>query len=139
MQGPYLIDLRKRVVSAHTADMICREVARMFNVLDSSVVRWTRQYKRERRTDSERLLPYQLDTLSSAFRLLAAYCRAAESSAESDGLRGRDRSTGLQRSNRQPLLGILKSWVAWTIFAPQMLHHRTRRARGIITALTVGN
>ena len=83
--------------------------------------------------------PYQLDTLNSAFCPLAARCRAVESSSESDGLRVRGRSAGFQRSNRQPLLGILKFRVAWTIFAPQMRRYRTIRAHGMITELTVGD
>ena len=76
-----------------------------------------------KRTEKRRnLVPkiYQLDTLHSAFRLLVACCRATKSSAESDGLQIRNRSAGFKRSNRRPLLGILKFWVAWTIFAPQM-------------------
>ena len=63
---------------------------------------------------------YQLDTLNSAFRLLAACYRATKSSAKSGGLRVRSQNAGFQRSNQQPLLGILKFRVAWTIFAPQM-------------------
>ena len=63
---------------------------------------------------------YPLGTLSSAFRLLAACCLATKSSAKSDGLRVRGQNAGFQRSNRQPLLGILEFWAAWTIFAPQM-------------------
>ena len=82
---------------------------------------------------------YQYDTLNSAFRPLAACCRAAESSAEPDNPRIRGRSAGFQRSNRQPLLGILKFQVAWTIFVPQMQRNRTIRAHGMITELCVGN
>ena len=51
----------------------------------------------------------------------------------------RGQSVGFQRLNRQPLLGILKFWVAWTIFLPQMQRNRTTRAHGMITELTVGN
>ena len=64
--------------------------------------------------------PYQLDTLDSAFRLLVACCLAVKDSAKSSRLRVRGLNAGFQRSNRQPLLGILGFWVAWTIFAPQI-------------------
>ena len=77
---------------------------------------------------------YQHDTLDSAFCPLAA-----ESSAEPDNPRIRGRSAGFQKSNRQPLLGILKFRVAWTIFAPQMQRNRTTRAHGMITESSVGN
>ena len=76
-------------------------------------------------------------TLRSA--LSAACCRVAERSAEPDNPRIRGRSAGFQRSNRQPLLGILKFRVAWTIFVPRMQRNRTTRAHGMITESSVGN
>ena len=82
---------------------------------------------------------YQHDTLDSAFRPMAACCRVAESSAEPDNPRIRGRSAGFQESNRQPLLGILRFRVAWTIFVPQMQRNRTTRAHGMITESSVGN
>ena len=59
--------------------------------------------------------------------------------AKSDSLRVSGRSAEFKRSNRQPLLGILKFWVAWTIFVPEMPRNRTIRAHGMITVLTVGS
>ena len=82
---------------------------------------------------------YQYDTLNSEFRPLVACCRMAESSAEPDNPRIRVRSAGFRRSNRQPLIGILKFWIAWTIFVPQMQLNQTIKAHGMITELTVGN
>ena len=82
---------------------------------------------------------YQQDTLDSAFRPSAACCRAAEGSAEPDNPQISGRSAGFQRSNRQPLLGILEFRVAWTIFAPQMQRNRNIRTHGMITESCVGN
>ena len=82
---------------------------------------------------------YQLNMLNSAFRLLAACYLATKSYPKSDGLRIRGQNAGFQRSNRQPLLGILRFWVAWMIFTPQMRKNRTARAYGMVTELTVGN
>ena len=88
---------------------------------------------------SRRPWAYQQDTLDSAFRPSAACCRAAEGSAEPDNPQISGRSAGFQRSNRQPLLGILEFRVAWTIFAPQMQRNRTIRTHGMITESCVGN
>ena len=46
MPRPYSIDLRKRVVSERDADRSYCEVAHMFRVCVSSIVRRTQQYKR---------------------------------------------------------------------------------------------
>ena len=148
MQGFHSID--PRVMSARTADRSCREVARMFNVSDSSVVKWTRQYKRTGAVRSGKMgggggpvldgcrpINWTRSALHSAFWPPAAGRPKAPPNPTVCEFRGRN--AGFQKSNRQPLLGILKFWVAWTIFAPQMRRYRTVRAHGMITGLTVEN
>jgi len=49
MARPYSLDLRERVVAAVDAGSTCREVASIFNVAVSSVVKWT---NRKRSTGS---------------------------------------------------------------------------------------
>ena len=46
MPRPYSNDLRECVISARAGGRSCREVARLFNVSVSSVVRWSRRHKR---------------------------------------------------------------------------------------------
>ena len=58
---------------------------------------------------------------------------------EPDNPRISGRGDGFQRSNRQPLPGILKFRVAWTIFVPRMQRNRTIRAHEMITESCVGN
>ena len=44
--GPYSTDLRECVVSARADGRSCREIARLFNVSVSNVVRWCQRHKR---------------------------------------------------------------------------------------------
>ena len=95
--------------------------------------------RRARFSPGRRFPTYQLDTFKSSFRLLVAYYRATKSSAKSDSLRIRGRSAEFRRSNRQPLLGFFKVWVAWRIFVPKRQRNRTIKAHGMITEVKVGN
>jgi transposase len=54
MARPYSLDLRERVVAAAAAGRSCREVAAMFDVAVSSVVKWT---GRQRATGSAAAKP----------------------------------------------------------------------------------